>query len=99
MKPALIETIILDAVRTINFGREPADQIPVSVDALLFGADSTLDSLGLVALLMEVEEGFLDAGFEISLNDERAMSQRNNPFRSVATLAAYIESLLEPESV
>ena len=55
------------------------------------GAGSPLDSLGLVSLLIEVEEGLRDAGWEISLSDERAVSQRHSPFRTVQTLAAYIE--------
>ena len=97
MDRSQLTTVVLDAIRVINQAREPADQISESIEAPLFGGDSPLDSLGLVALLMEVEEGFRDVNIEISISDERAMAQRNNPFRSVSSLVDYIEERLEQE--
>jgi hypothetical protein len=64
----------------------------------LFGSGSPLDSLGLVALVIDIEEAFADRGIALSLTDERAMSQHRNPFRTVCVLTAHISTLLaEPK--
>ena len=78
----------------MNLARKSEAQIVVSPAAPLFGADSPLDSLGLVSLLMDVEEGLADRGFDITLSDARAMSQRLSPFRSVPALVSYIREML-----
>ena len=58
---------------------------------VLFGQDSALDSMGLVNVIIDIESRFLDEGYEISLTSEKAMSRRNSPFRTVSTLAEFIE--------
>lgn len=83
--------IVMDAMDRLNLSREPSDQLNVSPEAPIFGADSRLDSLGLVSLLIEVEEGLRDNGWDVSLSDERAISQKHSPFRSVPALVEYIE--------
>jgi acyl carrier protein len=85
--------VVLQALRTANLARNPDDQLTVSEDAALFGPDSPLDSLGLVALLLDVEEGLADIGLHVVLSDERAMSQKRSPFRSVQSLVAYVGQL------
>jgi acyl carrier protein len=79
----------------MNASRDPGEQLPVSPTATIFGPDSPLDSLGLVALLIDVEDGLRDAGVEVALSDERAMSQKRSPFRSVPRLVEYIQGLIE----
>ena len=85
--------VVLHALRTANLARDPDDQLAVSDEAALFGPDSPLDSLGLVALLLDVEEGLADIGVHVVLSDERAMSQKRSPFRSVQSLVAYVGQL------
>jgi acyl carrier protein len=89
-----IEELILRAVRNMNLARNANAQVVVSSTAPLFGADSPLDSLGLVSLLMDVEEDLAGRGFEITLSDSRAMSQRLSPFRSVPALVSYIREMI-----
>ncbi len=64
-------------------------------ETTLFGQEGKLDSLGLVSLIVaseqKVEENF---GRPVSIADERAMSQKNSPFRTVESLADYIATLL-----
>jgi acyl carrier protein len=61
----------------------------------LFGGDSPLDSMDLVSLVVELEEQIhAKFGREITLADERAMSQATNPFRNVESLADYAYGLL-----
>jgi len=89
-----IETIVLDALRTTNLSRPATLQLQVSPDATIFGADSPLDSLGLVALLIDVEEALHDRGLAVTLTDSGAMSQTRSPFRGVQPLVDYIGQLV-----
>ncbi len=93
-----ITDIVLDAIRDANQIRSPELQIGESVDEPLFGGAGKLDSLGLVALLMDVEELFLDKGFEVSLSSEDAMSLGRSPYRDVSSLVDYISNLLRQGS-
>lgn len=84
----------MGAVRNLNFSRPADGQLPVSADAPLFGPDSPLDSLGLVSLLIDIEEALSDRGFDVTLGDAKAMSRSASPFRSVPVLVAYIHNSL-----
>lgn len=95
MDAVALETIVLDAIKTANLARDPREQLEVSPTAALFGPGSPLDSLGLVALLIDIEDALRSEGVELALSDERAMSQKRSPFRSVPRLVAYIATLLE----
>jgi acyl carrier protein len=54
----------------------------------LFGGDDGIDSLSLVRLVADIErEAELALGKIIVLADERAMSRRQSPFRTVGTLS------------
>jgi hypothetical protein len=87
---AAVESVVLDAMRLANLARDTSAQLEVSAEAPIFGPDSALDSLGLVALLLDIEDGLRAIGCEVLLSDERAMSQKRSPFRSVPALVAYI---------
>jgi acyl carrier protein len=66
----------------------------ISVKTRLFGSDGILDSIGIVMLITELEEVLEDElSLEITLADDRAMSQKTSPFRNVGTLIQYIEKL------
>ncbi|WP_199911737.1 hypothetical protein [Dongshaea marina] len=70
----------------------------VNEDTALFGGKGFLDSIGVVMLLTELEERISeDFEVDLTLADEKAMSQRTSPFRSVGTLSKYIEELLRTE--
>ena len=61
----------------------------------IFGVQGYLDSIGVVHLVSELEEVIFDEfGTEVVLADDRAMSYRTSPFRSVKTLCAHIEDCL-----
>lgn len=89
-----IQAIVLEALRAANLARDPAEQLEVSPTARIFGRGSPLDSLGLVALLIDIEEGMHSRGATITLSDDRAMSQTRSPFRSVPALVDYIFALI-----
>lgn len=87
-----ISDLVLRAIERVNMARKPEARLAVSPDAPLFGDGSPLDSLGLVSLLIDVEEALQDRGMQVTLSDARAMSQSNSPFRSVPALVAYIQT-------
>ena len=60
-------------------------------ETYLFGSKGFLDSLGLVSVVLDVEQKVNDLyGLSISLADDRSVSQQRSPFRSVASFADYI---------
>jgi acyl carrier protein len=89
-----IQQFIFDALVLANHARDDDDQIPIGPETALYGVNGRLDSMGLVGFLIDVEESLQDQGIRISLSDERAMSQKNSPFRDVPTLVDYISHLI-----
>jgi acyl carrier protein len=91
-----IQRIVISALAAVNAARDPRVQEPLQLapDATIFGPGSPLDSLGLVGLLVDIEDALRDEGHPVSLSDSRAMSQSRSPFRSVPSLVAYIDELL-----
>ena len=89
-----IQQYIFDALAMTNQVREENNQIETSPDAELYGQNGQLESMELVALLIDIEEALQDEGFNISLGDERAMSQSKSPFRGVPSLVSYISSVI-----
>lgn len=90
MTEADIEALVLHAIGNLNLARRPEERLAVTPDAAVFGPGSPLDSLGLVSLLMDIEEALSDRGLAVTLSDARAMSQKASPFRNVRSLSAYI---------
>jgi len=82
--------------------RELLEQEGVAVElderSALFGSEALLDSLGLVTLIIDVEERLAaEHGFDAQLATDQAMSQRNSPFLSVGTLTDYICALAQED--
>jgi acyl carrier protein len=95
LKKDVIQAIILQALQNINEERGPDEQLKIDLNTRLFGADAVLDSLSLVSVIVDVESAVSElAGHEISLTDDRAMSQEISPFSDVNSLTAYIELLM-----
>ena len=91
-----IKLVIMNSIEEINRQLENEHQLEKSTNTVLFGEGGKLDSLGLINLVVAVEQNIEDEfDVTITLADERAMSQENSPFRTVGSLADYIELLLE----
>lgn len=97
MNPRIFEIV----VRCMNdmverYGLQVPDGVGEST--LLFGDAGLLDSVGLVSLIVAVEQEIEnDLDVSIVLADERAMSQSSSPFRTVGALAAYASTLAAEE--
>ncbi len=91
-----IESIVIEVVKEIGEEQEIESLSEPDENTLLFG--NSLDSLGVVLLATELEERINDElKLHITLADERAMSQKTSPFRSVKTLTKYINMLVKQE--
>lgn len=63
----------------------------VAEDTVLVGTDAVLDSLGVVQLIVEVEQRVEERhGISVTLANDKAMSARNSPFRTVGVLADHV---------
>jgi acyl carrier protein len=92
-----IVQLIYAVIDDINASRPADKHVEKSPSTMLYGSQSVLDSLGLVNLIVGVEQKIGDdLGVPVTLADEKALSQRNSPFRSVDTLADYALSLVNP---
>lgn len=90
-----IEAIIIEALQDLNDDIESESLENPNKDTKIFGEDGVLDSLALVSLISDLEEGIHDNfNKDVTLADEKAMSQRRSPFGSVESLTEYIEILI-----
>lgn len=90
-----LENVIFESMKMLNEQFPAEKQLELKSDTILFGKDAKLDSLGLVNLIVLVEENVLDKFDQsITIADERAMSQKSSPFRTVQSLAEYMQKLL-----
>lgn len=88
---AKIVQMIVASLQEVLVTAAPSNSASLNEDTRLIGREAVLDSMGLVNLIIEVEQRLEDEhDITVVLADERAMSQKNSPFRSVQTLADYI---------
>jgi acyl carrier protein len=94
MRDVVVDAVY-EAVRRTNETRSPEAALACSEETVFYGQGGALDSLGLVSLILDVEE-LVNArwGTSMVLADERAVAQRRNPFRDVKSLADYVVSRL-----
>ena len=91
-----VQKAIFSAVEEINTQLTDEEKLEINKDSVLYGSKGKLDSLGLINLIVSVEQNIEDDfDITITLADERAMSQEHSPFRTIKTLTDYIEILLE----
>ena len=93
--PENIIAAIYRAVDWINGELPPDRQLIKAPETRLMGSETALDSMGLVSLIVTIEREVEDAfGVALTLADERALSMKASPFRSIRSLADYIGILL-----
>lgn len=69
----------------------------VTEDTVIVGKDAVLDSLAVVSLIVEVEQALEQKhDVAVTLASDKAMSQKNSPFRTVGVLADHaLETIKE----
>jgi|KBSSwiStaDraftv2_1062776.scaffolds.fasta_scaffold2083358_2 acyl carrier protein len=92
MERTEIVELILETVVKIKPATDGSEGgIPLNEETRLIGRNGMLDSLGLVNLIVDVEEE-VNRRFDLSISlvDDKAMSQKHSPFATVGRLADYI---------
>ena len=93
--PENIVAAIYRAVDWINGELLPDRQLIKAPETRLLGSQSVLDSMHLVSLIVTIEREVEDTfGVALTLADERALSMKASPFRSIQSLADYIGILI-----
>jgi acyl carrier protein len=91
-----ILALIWDAIDEVNELLPEDARVAKEPDAVLLGESGSLDSVGLVNLVVALEQRIEDEfGMALVLADEKAMSYSRSPFRTVQTLHDYIRDLLK----
>lgn len=92
--------LVLECVRSLGETDGLTALLQANEKTKLFGPEGNLDSLGLVVLVVDIEQRAAERyGKNVVLADEKAMSRQTSPFRNVESLSRYLaELLMEPPS-
>jgi len=83
--------LVATAIQNLNEELEYPSLKHVTDGTPIFGGDESIDSLSLVNLLVNLEKNIGDTfGFPVALADEKAMSWKNSPYRTVGALVDFI---------
>ena len=89
-KERILQTLY-DIIDQVNQLREANDQLEKSVATILSGEGGQLDSLGLINLIVAVEQKMEDEFHStVILTDIDVLSTSNGPLHTVGSLAAYL---------
>ncbi len=92
-----IQQMIYSAIDEVNAAQSPDQQLSKRPDAILFGEGGSLDSLGLLTFVLQVEQRVQGAGHAaFTLTDEEAMAATPVAFRSVRSLTEFIAQRIGP---
>lgn len=95
-----LTVLIAEILRELE--AEGGIKLPAAItkETSLIGQEAILDSLGLVSLVVALEQAIEDKyAVSVSLADEKALSQKNSPYQTVGSLARYAGGLIEQAGV
>ena len=83
--------LIFAAIKEVNMQQPPEYQLKLNKDEFLISDKSCIDSLGLITLLINIEEKISNK-FKKNLNllDEKLISEENTPFKTLGSLASWL---------
>lgn len=65
--------------------------VEVGEDTVIVGQDAVLDSVAVVSLIVDIEQRLeQEHDVSVTLASEKAMSQKNSPFRTAGVLADHV---------
>jgi acyl carrier protein len=93
-----IATLVMSSLREVLAQKDQLLPDLANGSVNLIGRQAVLDSLGLVTLIVDLEQRLEEEyGVSLVLADEHAMSQRSSPFRTLKSLTDYICLLIEEQ--
>jgi acyl carrier protein len=91
--------IVIEALKYLNSTLKNPELENPSEETRIYGLKGSLDSLSLVTLIADIEGKIAEElGENITIADERAMSMKMSPFRTVKSISNYIEEKLIGET-
>lgn len=95
MKKEEILQIVLNQITEVIETFPIEAQFKINEETILFGNGSSIDSLSLVCIIVDIETTLsLEYGLEISLTDDRAMTREISPFDNVSRLVDYMYEII-----
>jgi len=88
MEQDKIEKLVLNVINTYCTSINLSAQI--NLDTPLIGSSRLFDSMGLVNILVDIENALIEENYEILIMSENAMSLKISPFRTIGALIQYI---------
>jgi acyl carrier protein len=86
-----ISKVIFNSIEELNSNQDETIIVNEGLQTVLYGKDSRLDSIGLVNLIVLVENNIEDEfGTSLSLTSEKALSQKRSPFHTIESLTEFI---------
>ena len=91
-----ITKLIVGIVQEMIDGGEIEVKLAIGPDTELYGKSGELDSMGLVSLVLTLEQTIeSEFGVNIAMADEKALSQTRSPYRTVNSIAEYAVRQIE----
>lgn len=95
-----IVKIIQSAVKEVNNTLAESTPLHIEDAMVLFGEGGIFDSIALVTLIVNIEQAIQDTfNIDLLLANEKAMSQKNSPFKTIGSLSSYVMQMIEEECV
>jgi D-alanine--poly(phosphoribitol) ligase subunit 2 len=92
---AHLVSLIVETLQELNWHRQTI-AVDLSGNTPLFGPDGILDSMGMVMLVVGLEQAIEDKhGVTVNLADEKALSKQNALYRTIGSLADYASRLIQ----
>lgn len=89
------QQIVFESINELNETLEQPLPIARGMECPIYNSDNRLDSMSLVALIVNIEQRVEDIfGQSLVLANEKAMSRKHSPFATVGSLTNYIDELL-----
>ena len=93
-----ITRLLFDVIDEFNAQLTDGEKLEKNINTVLFGDEGKLSSLDLVNFIVEIEQKIEDVfNKTVSIANEKAVSRKKSPFRTVETIIDYVTLLLEEE--
>ena len=95
MNKSEIFHIVEEQLKSLNNTLPDDQKFNVNDETILFGRGSSIDSLSLVSVIVDLETYFLDEhNLDVCITDDRAMTREISPFENVKNLVDYLHELI-----
>ena len=87
-----IEPIVMQCIDALNKQLAPEEKIDAATDTILVGDGGKLDSLGLITLMVSIEDALAERGMSARLVDGMMDENNGAHYATVGTLIAWINA-------